>query len=55
MIWWTKTGFGYTAVCEVRSRHWLVIGQCGETLVNTRFRARPRSTEQPFGTEVPRD
>jgi hypothetical protein len=37
MIWWTKTGFGYTAVCEVRSRHWLVIGQCGETLVNTRF------------------
>ena len=45
MIWWTKTGFGYKAVCEVRSRHWLVIGQCGETLVNTRFFcARPRST-----------
>ena len=42
MIWWTKTGFGYKAVCEVRSRHWLVIGQCGETLVNTRFCARPR-------------
>jgi hypothetical protein len=42
MIWWTKTGFGYTAVCEVRSRHWLVIGQCGETLVNTRFCAKPR-------------
>jgi hypothetical protein len=51
MIWWTKTGFGYTAVCEVRSRHWLVIGQCGETLVNTRFCAEPRSNV--FGTEIP--